>query len=57
MKRILLLGGSGSIGSQSIQVIDKYKNNFDLVGISIGERTEKLDEIIKNHANLKYITP
>lgn len=56
MKRILLLGGSGSIGSQSIQVIDKYKSNFNLVGISIGERTEKLDEIIKNHANLKYIT-
>ena len=49
MKNILLLGGSGSIGTQTIDVIDKYNSRFNLTGISVGNRTEILEELIKKY--------
>ena len=55
MKKVLLLGASGSIGTQTIDVINRYKNEFDLTGISVGNRVENIDFLIKNHANLNYI--
>ena len=54
MKRVLLLGASGSIGTQTIEVILKNKDSFILSGISVGERVEIIDELIKNLANLNY---
>ena len=54
MKNILLLGGSGSIGTQTIDVIDKYNSRFNLTGISVGNRTEILEELIKKYAKLNY---
>ncbi len=54
MKNILLLGGSGSIGTQTIDVINKYNSRFNLTGISVGNRTEILEELIKKYANLNY---
>ena len=54
MKKILLLGASGSIGSQTIDVLLKHKDKFDLVGVSVGNRVENTDNLIKNFANLNY---
>lgn len=55
MKKILLLGASGSIGTQTIDVITKNPLDFDLVGVSVGNRVENIDNLIKNFANLNYI--
>lgn len=38
MKPIYILGGSGSIGSQVLNVIEHYPNEFQLIGISLGNR-------------------
>lgn len=54
MRKVLLLGASGSIGSQTIDVLLKYKDKFDLVGVSVGNRVENTDNLIKNFANLNY---
>lgn len=54
MKQILLLGASGSIGTQTIDVINKYSTRFNLTGISVGNRTEIVEELIKKSANLNY---
>ena len=54
-KRILLLGASGSIGSQTISVIQKYCNDFELVGISVNSRTRKIPNIIKHHPSIKAV--
>ena len=35
MKKVLLLGASGSIGKQTIDIINKHNNLFDLVGFSV----------------------
>ena len=54
MKKIFILGASGSIGENALSVIDSNKENFELVGISINRNVEKANKIIKKH-NPKYI--
>lgn len=46
MKNIYLLGASGSIGTQTLEVIDEFKNEFKLVAFSVGKNIEKALEII-----------
>lgn len=40
MKQLYLLGASGSIGVQTIDVIKQYQHEFKLVGVSFGNRNE-----------------
>ena len=54
MKKIFILGASGSIGENALTVIDSNKKNFELVGISVNSNVEKANKIIKKH-NPKYI--
>ena len=54
MKKIFILGASGSIGENALSVIDSNKENFELVGISVNSNVEKANKIIKKH-NPKYI--
>lgn len=48
-KKILLLGATGSIGLQTIEIIEKFSKNFCLIGIAAGKNEEKLTEIQKKH--------
>jgi len=54
LKKIFILGASGSIGENALSVIDSNKENFELVGISVNSNVEKANKIIKKH-NPKYI--
>ena len=54
MKKIFILGASGSIGENALSVIESNKEKFELVGISINSNVEKANQIIKKH-NPKYI--
>ena len=54
MKKIFILGASGSIGENALSVIDSNKENFELVGISVNRNDEKANKVIKKH-NPKYI--
>ena len=54
MKKIFILGASGSIGENALSVIDSNKENFELVGFSVNSNVEKANKIIKKH-NPKYI--
>jgi len=40
MKQLYLLGASGSIGVQTIDVMKQYQHEFKLVGVSFGNRNE-----------------
>lgn len=46
-KRILLLGATGSIGLQTLDIIRKYPEYFELTGIAGGTREKELLEIGK----------
>ena len=52
---VVLLGASGSIGSQSIEIIKKDKNKWNLVGFSVGKRVEKIDQILSFFSSVRYI--
>ena len=49
MKKVLLLGASGSIGTQTIDVINASKGEFVLSAFSVGNRSEVIEPILKEH--------
>ena len=54
-KSIVLLGASGSIGYQTLDIISKNPNDFTLLGISIGHRTRKINAIVRRFPSVKAI--
>lgn len=56
MRKIILLGASGSIGKQTIDIIKKHRRSLDLVGISIGNHVEVVDSILREFHNIQYVT-
>ena len=55
MKKVCILGASGSIGRQTLDVMGKNPNDFTLVGFSIGHQTRKIAGIIKKYPEIKAI--
>ncbi len=55
MKNICLLGASGSIGRQSIDVIKKHPKLFKLVAVSVNTSISFLEEIVKDINTIKYV--
>ena len=55
MISVCLLGASGSIGQQTIDVMLKNPLDFDLVSFSIGQRTRYVRGIINRFPNIKNI--
>ena len=55
MRNICLLGASGSIGRQTLDVIKKHPNDFSLISFSVGYQTRKISSIIKNNPFVKAV--
>ena len=65
-KKIVILGSTGSIGRQTLEVIKKYSNEFEVVGLSGWENTRLLKEqisffkpkiaVVKNEYIAKQLT-
>lgn len=55
MMKVCLLGASGSIGQQTLDVMLKNKNDFDLVSFSVGKRTRCISYILRKFNNVKSI--
>lgn len=53
--KICLLGASGSIGKQTIDVINKFPKDFSLVAFSVGKRTRCISYILRKHQDVKHI--
>ncbi len=49
MKSVTLLGATGSIGSQTIELIEEYKHDFQLEAISAYSRIDDVKDILKSH--------
>ena len=54
MRRVLLLGASGSIGTQSMDIIEKYPSRFCLNGFSLGKRVHMVEGILKRFPTATY---
>eukprot|EP00472_Partenskyella_glossopodia_P004907 CAMPEP_0197531922 /NCGR_PEP_ID=MMETSP1318-20131121/37711_1 /TAXON_ID=552666 /ORGANISM="Partenskyella glossopodia, Strain RCC365" /LENGTH=410 /DNA_ID=CAMNT_0043088319 /DNA_START=191 /DNA_END=1423 /DNA_ORIENTATION=+ len=47
-KRITILGSTGSIGTQTLDIVDTHPDKFEVVGLAAGSNIERLsDQIIK----------
>ncbi|MCG3401311.1 1-deoxy-D-xylulose-5-phosphate reductoisomerase [Staphylococcus massiliensis] len=49
MKNIAILGASGSIGAQALDVIKNHPDEFKLVAFSVGENIELAKQVIEEH--------
>ncbi|MCI1943907.1 1-deoxy-D-xylulose-5-phosphate reductoisomerase [Clostridium luticellarii] len=47
MRKISILGATGSIGTQALDVLRKDRENFQLVGVSANSNSEKLLKIVE----------
>lgn len=54
MKGLTILGATGSIGTQTLDVIRKEKSNFRLIAVSANSSVKKMKEIIKEFSP-KYV--
>ena len=54
MKGLTILGATGSIGTQTLDVIRKEKDNFRLIAVSANSSVKKMKEIIKEFSP-KYV--
>ncbi len=48
MKRLILLGASGSIGSQTIDVVKQHGDELQLVGVSVGTNIPFLEQVLQD---------
>ena len=55
MISVCLLGASGSIGQQTIDVMLKNPHDFDLVSFSVGQKTRYVRGIVKRFPNIRCI--
>lgn len=46
-KRVLVLGATGSIGNQTLDIIRNMKEDFELCGVSAGKDKQKISKICK----------
>lgn len=42
MKKVIVLGSTGSLGQQTLEVLKKYREHFEVVGLSAGHNTKLL---------------
>lgn len=55
MKRILLLGATGSVGLQTMDVIHQHPEEFELVGVCAGHQIDKIQEIVQEHPSIQVV--
>ncbi len=47
MKRIVILGSTGSIGASTLDVVSKFPDRFQIVGLAAGSNDRKLEDQIR----------
>lgn len=55
MKNVILLGATGSIGLQAIDVLSQHQDKFCLIGISFGKNKVVAKNIIDNFGSIKKV--
>ena len=49
MKKIVLLGSTGSIGTQTLEVVDSYPEKLSVVALAAGSNVEKMEQQIRKY--------
>ncbi len=52
-RKVIILGASGSIGSQTIDIVLQHSDMFEIIGLSVGNNIKILEQFLSEHY-LKY---
>ena len=55
MRKVLLLGASGNIGAQSLDILEADRASFELIGISVGRQAERIANIIERFPSIRAV--
>ena len=55
MRKVLLLGASGSIGTQTLDILKQYSDRFTLTGFCLGNRDHVIPEILRDFPSVKAV--
>lgn len=55
VKKVLLLGASGSIGGQTIDIINEANGKFELTAFSVGDKWEVAKNLLEKFKTVKFI--
>ena len=55
MRKVLLLGASGSIGTQTLDILKRYPDRFLLTGFCLGNRDYVIPEILSDFPSVKAV--
>lgn len=55
IKKVLLLGASGSIGGQTIDIINEANGKFVLTAFSVGNKWEVAKELLEKYKTVKFV--
>jgi 1-deoxy-D-xylulose-5-phosphate reductoisomerase len=50
MKKIVILGSTGSIGTNTLDIVAKFPEKFEVVGLTAGSNVEKMEEQIRTYS-------
>lgn len=56
MKRLILLGATGSIGTQCIDVVNEHSTEFEIIAMACGSNIKKLEEIMTMYPSCNYFS-
>ena len=56
MKELIILGASGSIGTQTLDIVREFPNEFKVLGLSLGSDLLKAKSIIEEFKPKKVVT-
>ena len=56
MKELIILGASGSIGTQTLDIVREFNDKFKVVGLSVGSDLEKAKSIIEEFKPQMVVT-
>ena len=48
-KKLVLLGASGSIGSQTVDIVSQHPDLFEITALSVGHNVAFLENYLKNN--------
>ncbi len=54
MKKIVLLGATGSVGRSTISLIDDNKQDFELIGVCCQKNIDAMRKIISSHPSIRF---
>ena len=55
MKKVVIFGITGSVGTQTVDVINHMDSAISIVGCTFNQNTNKMKEIYNNNKSIEYI--